>query len=111
MRISSEFFKEQASELLRKSKLYAIGRAHLIMCERYCDKMTLRNLCPLDCNKCALMLKENAQMQVEYGTPYAMFTWRMKNAFAKAAEASTRVHRAVIPQNAFGERIEVDAFD
>jgi hypothetical protein len=113
MRINIQDFKEFAPRAgLHKVGLHAIERAHVIMSKFYCDKMTMRSLCPRECGKCALMLKHSvASISPEVKNPYAVFTWLMKNEFAKAGEAAAKAHKVEIKMNPLGERIESDGFD
>jgi hypothetical protein len=113
MNISLQDFKTiTPTPALHKSGIHAIGRAHLIMSKFYCDKMTMRSLCSRECGSCALFLQRAAQIDPSpTSNPYAIFTWRVKNEFAKRADEAAKTHKVITKKNALGEKVETDPFD
>ena len=114
MRIQLKTFTDiVTTTALHKAGLHAVSRVHSIAAKFYCDKMTNRSLCPQDCGQCAAMLKQTVATinPAEARNVYAVFTFRMKNEFARKTEADARSHKATTPTNFLGEPAEANGFD
>jgi hypothetical protein len=100
---------------LHAAGVHAISRAHKIVVQQYCDKLTMRSACSGECDTCILQVKGVVDwingLTDTPKEPYGLYTRMMKNAFARQVEVMNNRAPAEPEKNILGEATGRDAFD
>jgi hypothetical protein len=105
MQIDQAPFKEFVPEDVRMN----FWAAHGIVRKHYCGPMTVKGLCPEDCQKCAARLTDMMHLE-QANNPAALLIWSLRKAIALAQEArQIEEHKPQVREN-LGFR-ELDPFE
>jgi hypothetical protein len=115
MQISLDNFKELHGPLLREARLFQLNRAHTLVAQQYCNKLTIRGACSGDCKTCGCEIQKALEwLRDRPDKPrmaYGIFGKLMKTAYANTLEAMSKRPAAKPETDALGEATERDALD
>ena len=116
MEISYDKFIEiLTAKALHDIRVHALPRAHKIVLQQYCRKLSLRSACSGECDTCILKVKDKVDwingLIDQPNQPYGFYTLMVKHAFAQKVEEMAKKPVAKPDTNALGERTDKDAFD
>ena len=109
-----KFIEKVPTTILHQIGVHAIPRAHKIVVQQYCNKLSVRSSCSGECDTCILKVKDVVDwINTRPNTPkepYGLYTKMMKFAFGKQVEEMLKRPPVKLEVNALGERTERDAF-
>lgn len=116
MQIQYEKFIEMVTaKSLHEAGVHALPRAHKIVVQQYCDKLSMRSACSGECDDCILKVKDVVDwingLSAKPKEPYGLYTMMMKNAFAKQLEEMSKRPPIELEKNFLGERTDRDVLD
>jgi hypothetical protein len=110
-----KFIQKVPPTTLHQIGVHAIPRAHKIVVQQYCNKLSVRSACSEDCDTCILKVKDVVDwintLPDTPKEPYGLYTKMMKFAFGKQVEEMLKRPLVKLEVNALGERTERDPFD
>jgi hypothetical protein len=115
MQITYEKFMEKVTERsLHEIGVHAIPRAHKIVVQQYCNKLSLRSACSAECDTCILKVKDVVDwintLPDKPQQPYGLYTKMMKFAFGKQVEEMLKRPPVRLEVSFLGERTDRDPF-
>jgi hypothetical protein len=116
MEISYDKFIEiVTAKALHDIRVHALPRAHKIVLQQYCRKLSLRSACSGECDTCILKVKDVVEwinaLPDKPQQPYGLYTKMMKFAFGKQVEEMLKRPAARPEVNFLGERTDRDPLD
>jgi len=109
-----KFIEKVPPTTLHEIGVHAIPRAHKIVVQQYCNKLSVRSACSGECDTCILKVKDVVDwintLPDKPKEPYGLYTKMMKFAFGKQVEEMLKRPQVKLEVNALGERTERDAF-
>jgi hypothetical protein len=110
----NKFIEKVTESSLHQIGVHAIPRAHKIVVQQYCNKLSLRSACSGGCDTCILKVKDVVDwintLPDKPQQPYGLYTKMMKFAFGKQVEEMLERPPMRLEVNAFGERTDRDPF-
>src|SRR5688500_11119732 len=107
------FIEKVPPTTLHQIGVHAIPRAHKIVVQQYCNKLSVRSACSGECDTCILKVKDVVDwintLPDKPKEPYGLYTKMIKFAFGKQVEEMLKRPQVKLEVNALGERTERDA--
>lgn len=95
---------------IKKAGLPSFRSVQSTIHRHYCDKLTLANKCPLECNKCRAVLSQAVTGidPKKAKSPMAVLTYLLRNARSRVIEVQ---HTATIKKDRYGIPVEGNYLD